>query len=231
MTNEPDRIRAVYAEYVTDDGRRGRWDPGNPGNRAMRVERTKVARAMLTAHGLWPTGRATVLEIGCGSGSVLEDFRAADVSDDAVVGVDLLESRVAEAKRATGARVAVADASALPFPDVSFPLVLAYTVFSSILDDDVARRIASEVGRVLRPGGGCLVYDFRYPNPSNANTRRVGDREVSSYFDAHHESRSLTVLPPVARRLGPLTGALYPMLAAIPVLRSHRFTLVLKPRT
>jgi hypothetical protein len=33
--------------------------------------------------------------------------------------------------------------------------------------------------------------------------------------------RSITVVPPIARRLGPLTPVAYPILHAVPPLRSH----------
>ena len=41
--------------------------------------------------------------------------------------------------------------------------------------------------------------------------------------------RTVTLLPPLARRLGPLTGAMYPALASVPWLRTHYVGLLTKP--
>jgi len=40
----------------------------------------------------------------------------------------------------------------------------------------------------------------------------------------------VTLLPPLARRLGPATPLAYPVLAALPPLRSHLIGLLRKPR-
>jgi hypothetical protein len=41
--------------------------------------------------------------------------------------------------------------------------------------------------------------------------------------------RTITLLPPLARRLGRFTPILYPMLSAIPILRTHYLGLLVKP--
>ncbi len=41
----------------------------------------------------------------------------------------------------------------MPLANASFDLVTQFTAFSSILDDDVRRRMASEMPRVPKPGG------------------------------------------------------------------------------
>jgi hypothetical protein len=49
-------------------------------------------------------------------------------------------------------------------------------------------------------------------------SRLVGGSQTYIY------GRSLTLLPPLGRRLGPLTGALHSRLSRLPPLRSHRLT-------
>src|SRR5260370_175243 len=89
-------------------------------------------------------------------------------------------------------------------------------------DEGMAASVAGEIQRVMRPGGGLLWYDFRYDSPSNPNVRGVGARRVRSLFpNLTGELIGLTLLPPLARRLGPLTPAAYPVLVTIPPLRSH----------
>lgn len=100
----------------------------------------------------------------------------------------------------------------------------------SILDDQLAASLAIEVDRVLKSGGAILWYDVRLNNPSNPHTRPIGRRELGVLFPGYAlHLHSLTLLPPLARRLGRLTAVLYPALAALPPLRSHLFGLLVKP--
>jgi hypothetical protein len=85
---------------------------------------------------------------------------------------------------------------------------------------------------VLKTGGAVLWYDFFLPNPYNKATRPVGAGALRRYFPGfRHVLGTLTLLPPLARRLGPLTSVLYPVLGKVPALRSHHFGLLVKPRT
>jgi ubiquinone/menaquinone biosynthesis C-methylase UbiE len=145
--------------------------------------------------------------------------------------VDLLPDRIEEAReRYPDLRFIPANAEALDFPDASFDLVLFFTVFSSILDAGMRARVAREAGRVLRPGGAVLWYDFRVDSPSNPNVRGIRRDAVLDLFPGYDASlRSVTLLPPLARRLGALTRALYPALAALPFLRTHWAGVLVKP--
>jgi len=94
-----------------------------------------------------PPGRAT-LDLGCGEGRFARALAAeghrvtgADVSPDLV--------ELARAADADGTYV-VADAEALPFPDSSFDLVVAFNVLSCVAN---LERAVSEATRVLEPGG------------------------------------------------------------------------------
>ena len=48
------------------------------------------------------------------------------------------------------------------------------------------------------------------------------------FGDLEGKLESVTVIPPLARRLGPLTAPGYPLLAALPPMRSHLLGLLLK---
>jgi hypothetical protein len=62
----------------------------------------------------------------------------------------------------------------------------------------------------------------RYPNFRNANTRPVGPAELRWLFPgARMRLTAVTLLPPLARRLGPLTASAYGPLHAVRPLRSH----------
>jgi ubiquinone/menaquinone biosynthesis C-methylase UbiE len=121
------------------------------------------------------------------------------------------------------------NAEQLHFEDATFDLVLLFTVFSSILDGRMACNVASEVCRVLKPGGAVVWYDFRYNSPANRNVRRITRATIQAIFpDFDLHLRTVTVLPPLARRLGRLTPTLYTIFASIPILRTHYLGLLWK---
>lgn len=224
-TPEVDRLHQVYEGYDADGAARARWSLDNPGNRAIHAERTARAAALLGE------ARGPVLELGCGEGRVLDELARALPGAGVRVGVDLRASRLAVADgRVPSARFAAAEGSALPFPSGAFGLVLAFTLFSSILDPLQAERVAGEVGRVLRPGGRVLWYDLRRANPSNPEVRALTAGDVAGLFPGWAaDLRPVTVLPPLARRLGPVTGVAYPALAHVRPLATHLLGTVAKP--
>jgi len=224
--NEAERIAGVYREPALRDG--ARWDLRNPGNRAILAERRDHMKRVLQRQGWLPLGDRKVLDVGCGGGAELAWFR--DLGTSSLTGVDLLPERVEAARNAyPDIDFRVANAEHLEFPDQSFDLVLAFTLFTSILDPQMAANVAHEIRRVLRGGGGLLWYDFRYDNPANKNVRGASARRVRELFgDLEGKLEGVTVIPPLARRLGPLTAPGYPLLAALPPMRSHLLGLLLK---
>lgn len=138
----------------------------------------------------------------------------------AVTGVDLLLDRLITAS-ASGHAVLRADGRALPFRDKSFDLVAVFTVFSSILDPQIQRGLATEIVRVLSDTGAVLWYDLRLPGP-NRSVRPLSKSDVGRLFPSlHADLKSTTLLPPLARKLGPFDRYLMPSLAGVPLLRSH----------
>jgi SAM-dependent methyltransferase len=225
---EIDRIADVYRGYARENAHATRWAVDNPGNRAIVAERRRAIAALLPRPRL---ATARVLEIGCGDGEVLAELVALGARPDRILGVDLLADEIARARaRHPEIRFAVANGEALDGPDGAFDLVVLFTVFTSILDDDMSARVAAEVDRVLAPGGAVLWYDFRVDNPRNRHVRGVGRLRIRRLFPGYAPHlRSVTVLPPLARRLGPTTPWLYPLLARVPALRTHWLGLVRKP--
>ncbi len=225
---EAARIRQVYDAYARSRSTRARWDEANPGNAAILAERScGVARA-LERHGLVPLDAARVLEVGCGTGDVLAGLRALGARAENLDGVDLLPERVAEARRRyPEIRWRCGNAESLGFPDACFDLVVTFTVFSSILDQAMAQNLVHEIERVLRPGGALLWYDFRVGNPYNRHVRGMSLRRLRRLLPGWRlDLRSVTLLPPLARRLGPSTRILYPFLARVPLLRTHHVGLL-----
>jgi SAM-dependent methyltransferase len=224
-SREVQRIRAAYGRYKNSAGLK--WSPGNPGNVAMLEERNACVVSLLQAGGMWPLVSKRVLDVGCGGGDLLALFETLGVRREDLFGVDLVAERIESACIALpGANLSVANGETLPFADDSFDLVSLFLVFSSILSDSMAGNLASEVARVLR-SGGVLVYDFRVPSLLNRNTRPIPRSTVRRLFpDFTLSGRSLTLLPPLARRLGTATRTIYPVLTTIPWLRTHNLLLL-----
>jgi SAM-dependent methyltransferase len=227
--SEAERIAGVYRDRAQRQGG-SRWDLRNRGNRAILAERRELARHLLERQGWLPLAERRVLEVGCGGGGELAALLDLGASAPRLVGVDLLPERIDAARKAfPELDFRVANAEHLEFADGNFDLVLAFTLFTSILDATMARNVASEIGRVLRPGGGLLWYDFRYDSPANRNVRGVGAARVRQLFPGFEgELHTVTVIPPLARRLGPLTGGGYRLLASMPPMRSHLLGLLVK---
>jgi SAM-dependent methyltransferase len=230
---EAERISRIYEGYGSSLARAGRYSAENPGNRAIVSERHRVVDGLLRARGLTPLRGRRVLDVGCGFGHELARMRELGAMDEDLAGVDLLPDRVENARRAFPAiDFRVGNAANLDAAGESVDLVLCYTLFSSVLDGDVAGRIAAEIERVLRPGGAVAWYDLRYPSPSNRNVRAVGAGEIRALFPGLDAVlRTVTLLPPLARRLGRLTPVAYPTLVRLRPLRSHLAGLLVKPRS
>jgi SAM-dependent methyltransferase len=228
--HEVERIASVYRGYAREGAAGGRWSPANPGNRAIVAERLDGLRALF-ATGPTPLERARVLEVGCGNGDVLASLVDLGARPERLCGVDLLPDLVADARaRHHDLRFEHGNAEALAFPDAAFDYVLLFTVLTSILDEEMARRLAHEVDRVLAPGGAVVWYDFRVDNPRNRHVRGVGRAGIAALFPGYVcHLRSVTVLPPLARRLGRATRWAYPILARLPALRTHWLGLLRKP--
>jgi len=230
VSDEVKRLAKVYHGYRQDPAVQARWSAANAGNRWIAEERAREIASLLHSHGFVPLQQRRVLDIGCGYGGVLASLTDLGAQPCDLYGIDLLPDRIEVARRThPDIHFACGNAEYLEFPDAYCDLVLLFTVFSSILDDRMAGNVANEVRRVLKPGGAVLWYDFRYNNPWNPHVRGMTKRHIRSFFPGFEmHLRTITLLPPLARRLGRLTPVLYPLLAAIPPLRTHYLGLLIR---
>jgi len=217
---ELDAIRETYQRYERE-GRHRSWDRRNPGNARIEGDRDRALVALLRRSLPGTGGRA--LDLGMGDGRLAHIVRGSDLPIGAWTGVDLDPRAVGSAREANPwAQFVEASGDRLPFASGSFDVVIASTLFSSLPSPMLEAGVASEVGRVLVPGGWLIWYDLRYGNPANRSVHGLGRGDVRSLFPGWTmELGWMTLLPPLARRLGPLTGALYGPLHALPLLRSH----------
>jgi ubiquinone/menaquinone biosynthesis C-methylase UbiE len=220
---EAERVRAVYAQRAAR-GLDARYEYWQPANLYIYQSRERAVLALLRASGLLKLTGRRILDAGCGSGAVLHDLVRFGAQPRDCHGIDLLPERIASARALLpDARLDVGDARNLPYEDAHFDLVLAFTLFSSVLDGAVRSRIATELARVTRPGGMILIYDF-WTNPTNRSARPLHRNDVRSFFPDHEVAfRSVTLAPPLVRLLTMAPGGWIACTALemLPFLRTH----------
>ena len=95
---------------------------------------------------------------------------------------------------------------------------------------EVKVAVAAEMLRVLKPGGAVIWYDFAYDNPSNRTVKGIGAREIRSLFPACEVTlQRVTLAPPLARRLVPISWMAALLCEGLVVANTHYLGLIRKP--
>jgi len=187
-------------------------------------EKERALIRWLIRSGLTPVRDKCLLEVGCGSGTNLQQMIKLGFQPENLKGNELLAERVDAARRMLPSAVEIypGDAVTLELPTASFDIVYQSTVFSSILDDRFQQELAARMWTWAKPGGGVLWYDFIYDNPANPDVRGVPLRRIRELFP-HGEcvSWSLTLAPPISRVFAKIHPYLYTLLNTVPLLRTH----------
>lgn len=161
-----------------------------------------------------PPGPATVLDAGCGTGSVLRALAPAFRA----IGVDCSPVAVGLCRQHHLPDTAVASVARLPFADATFEVVISCDVLCHEAIRDCAGAVA-EMGRVLKPGGLLLMNLPAYPwllsshDTAVANVRRFSKGEVWRLL----QGQALSPL-----RLTYWNTLLFPPIAAVRLWRRFR---------
>ena len=200
-----------------------RYAPWRAEEILSRNGRRRMAAILLREAGAFPVAGQSCLEIGYGSLGWLGELLCWGVREIDLHGIELDPVRSQRAREAfPAADLRVGDATELPWADGTFRLVVASTVFTSILDTSVRQAVAGEIQRVLAVGGALLWYDFRVDNLRNRNVRRVTRRELRELFpQLDGPVRSATLAPPLARLVAPRSFLFAGILEGVPFLRTH----------
>lgn len=106
----------------------------------------------------------SVLDVGCGTGTLTIAAKTKAGPEGRVDGIDAAPEMIAVARRKAGKRGAGVDFQAalieeIPFPDGAFDAVLSSLMLHH-LPEDVKRAGFGEIRRVLKPGGRFLAIDI-----------------------------------------------------------------------
>lgn len=227
-TDEELRLQAAYrlrAERQVDT----RYDPLEPAGRWGMLESERILlQGLSRVAGTHPRLKTMeILEVGCGRGGNLMRLAALGVPPERLHGIDLIPARIAEARQLhAGIEFLEGNAAATPWSDQRFDIVLQWVCLSSVLDPGARLAIATEMRRLLKPGGAILSFDFVW-NPKNPDTTGIPVRELRRLFPGCRMDISRVYLaPPLARPLARLSWPLTALLAGIPWLCLHRLAIV-----
>ena len=212
-------IRDTYDRY-DDVGRARLWDANAPGY--ARLTREVQASLIRDLELSIPGAGARVLDLGCGDGTLAGEAQLARTTVE-WIGVDLRPDAIAKARELfPELTFIIASGDVVPLETASVDVVVARLLFSSLPSAALEAAVAAEIHRLIRPGGWLIWLDLRYPNPTNRAVHGMSTARLASLFPGWKgELRAAGLLPPIARRLGRATLVAYPVLAALPFLRSH----------
>lgn len=159
---EIDAIRRRYAGYADSLEKQQVWSPFHEVESAHRIQQLHAFSSLMRRIGRLNLEGMKILDVGCGTGRLLRLFVDMKGLPDGLYGVDIQEESLAHARKVSHPDIHynLFDGHTLPFQDAEFDLVTQFVVFSSIGLDTLRRRLASEMVRVLKPGGYVFWWDM-----------------------------------------------------------------------
>jgi SAM-dependent methyltransferase len=229
LETEVIRVASVY-EKRKQASRRYYYSYFHPGNLYAIQERERALLELLRDHGV-DLGATRILDVGCGTAAWIRSLIQWGARPENITGIDLMEDFIATARQLCPTAVTFerGNAGDLKFADGAFDLVLQSTLFTSILDKAMRKRVANEMLRVLRPKGFVVWYDFHINNPRNPDVARVSKSEILRLFTGCRCTfRKVTLAPPIARALAGCPRLVTEFLSSVKFLCTHYLVLIEK---
>jgi predicted O-methyltransferase YrrM len=192
----------------------------------MTAERTKAFTFLLKNHFQDKLNSISLIEIGAGNGGNINFFKQLNLPVEKLFANELQEDRLKNLhENHPDIQILSGDArTLLPNYSGAFDVVFQSTVFTSILDQEFKKDLASCCLQMLKPGGIVLWYDFAFDNPKNKDVKGIKKKEIMSLFpNCHIHFQKVTLAPPIGRRV----GKLYPIFNSLPFLRTHLIAFII----
>jgi ubiquinone/menaquinone biosynthesis C-methylase UbiE len=139
-------------------------------------------------------------------------------------GIDIEENRIARGRiRFPSLNLSHGDASAMDYAPDSFDLAMESTMFIQLTDESMAQAIASEMIRVVKPGGYLMLTDWRY-SFGRPGYRALSPDRIARLFGVGTHSSVVSrthgaLIPVLGRSLSRYVSSLYfPMCRLFPML-------------
>jgi len=228
IVKEEVRIQERYARRNND-----LYSWFNEGHLFFVQQRERKTLSILKHEGITSLKGSKIFEVGCGSGGWLRDFVRWGAQPENLTAVECLPDRVAEAKHLCPPGVNVQQGNGAKLLQLSnhFDIVLQSTVFTSVLDMEVKKAMASELLRIVRNDGIILWYDFHINNPSNPDVQGVGKKEIANLFPGCSiQLHRITLAPPLYRLIAPYSWGLACFLERLKICNTHYFGIIKKDK-
>jgi ubiquinone/menaquinone biosynthesis C-methylase UbiE len=225
--NELERIGLAYRRRQSDGVI---YSFFNPGHLFVAQQLEKELIKLLRRYQVNSLYDKRVLDVGCGTGWPLLEFTKYGAKPENLHGIDLLSNAVEEAKKINpNADFRCGNAESLPFENEAFDIVTQFTMFTSILDDNMKQNVAKEMLRILRPEGVILWYDYFVSKPKNRDVKGIGKGEIATLFpNCTFDFNKVTLAPPISRTIAPHSFLLCYLLEKIPWLKTHYLVVIRK---
>jgi SAM-dependent methyltransferase len=219
---------------VTRSVRWQSWTKPYLADEVMFDSRLRHYDVLFSTLALAPLGDRQLLDVGCANGKWLEICcRRWGARQIHCFGNDKREEHWRNWRRAdSGTQITfiLKSTHELDFAPQSFDVVHQSMMLSSIVDQETRTRTAEVLWSLLRPNGILISYDF-WLNPFNPRTVGIRSAELRRLFPHGRRiyARSLTLAPPLSRKLTMLQRPALLALEKLRFLNSHLLVALERP--
>lgn len=156
-----------------------------------------------------------VLNVGCGNGA--DNFQLLRLHYDIknIFGIDINDERLSIAQHVfPNSSCELGDASNMKYKNDFFDIVFESTMFSTIADDNLCDKIASEMIRVCKQSAHIVLVDWKIPKPNNPNYNALTHKKLVEFFKVGVETDLVltargALIPPIGRFISKYLHGIY----------------------